>query len=39
MAYRRYTKEMLQEAADRSTSIMGVLRYLKLKQAGGTQAV
>lgn len=31
-----YTKELLQEAADNSFSVMGVLRYLGLKQAGGT---
>lgn len=34
----KYTKELLQEAADNSVSIAGVLRYLGLKQAGGTQA-
>lgn len=32
----KYTKEMLQEAVDNSTSMLGVLRYLGLKQAGGT---
>ena len=34
---RKYTKEILQEAVDNSVSYAGVLRYLKLKQAGGTQ--
>jgi len=34
----KYTKEMLEEAVARSTSIAGVLRHLGLKQAGGTQA-
>lgn len=32
----KYTKELLQEAVDNSTSILGVLRHLGLKQAGGT---
>lgn len=34
----KYTKEVLQDAVSNSTSIAGVLRYLNLKQAGGTQA-
>ncbi|UYP20387.1 HNH endonuclease [Rhodococcus sp. Z13] len=34
----KYTKEILEEAVARSTSIAGVLRHLGLKQAGGTQA-
>lgn len=34
----KYTKELLQEAADASMSIAGVLRFLGLKQAGGTQS-
>lgn len=34
----KYTKELLQEAVDNSYSISGVLRYLGLKQAGGTQS-
>lgn len=34
----KYTKEVLQDAVDNSVSIAGVLRYLGLKQAGGTQA-
>lgn len=33
----KYTKEVLQEAANNSVSIAGVLRYLNLRQAGGTQ--
>lgn len=32
----KYTKGLLQEAADNSNSIAGVLRYLGLRQAGGT---
>lgn len=35
---RKYTKELLDEAAANSTSIAGVLRHLGLRQAGGTQA-
>lgn len=34
----KYTKEILQDAVENSTSIAGVLRILNLKQAGGTQA-
>ena len=34
----KYTKEILQDAVNNSTSVAGVLRYLNLKQAGGTQA-
>lgn len=34
----KYTSEVLQDAVSNSTSIAGVLRYLNLKQAGGTQA-
>jgi rubrerythrin len=33
----KYTKEKLEEAAKNSFSYMGVLRWLGLKQAGGTQ--
>jgi hypothetical protein len=33
----KYTKELLQEAVDNSTSFAGVIRYLGLRQAGGTQ--
>jgi len=32
----KYTREVLQEAVDNSTSVMGVIRYLGLQQAGGT---
>lgn len=35
----KYTKEVLEEAAANSVSIAGVLRYLGLKQAGGTQSL
>lgn len=35
---RKYTKEILQEAVINSTSVAGVLRYMGIKQAGGTQA-
>lgn len=35
---RKYTKELLEEAAANSMSIAGILRYLGLRQAGGTQA-
>ena len=35
---RKYTKELLEEAAANSTSVPGILRYLGLRQAGGTQA-
>lgn len=34
----KYTKDVLQEAVAASTSVAGVLRYLGLRQAGGTQA-
>lgn len=34
----KYTKELLEEAARNSTSHAGILRYLGLKQAGGTQS-
>ncbi len=34
----KYTKEVLQDAANNSTSIAGILRHLGLRQAGGTQA-
>jgi hypothetical protein len=34
----KHTKEVLQEAANASVSVAGVLRYLGLRQAGGTQA-
>lgn len=34
----KYTKEILEDAAKNSTSYAGILRYLNLKQAGGTQA-
>ncbi|MCM2575834.1 HNH endonuclease signature motif containing protein [Streptomyces meridianus] len=33
-----YSKELLEEAVAASTSVAGVLRYLGLRQAGGTQA-
>ena len=33
----KYTKESLQDAVENSFSYAGVLRYLGLKQAGGTQ--
>jgi hypothetical protein len=35
---RRYTRELLEDAVARSTSVMGVLRHLGLNQAGGTHA-
>jgi hypothetical protein len=34
---RKYTKEVLQEAVDNSESIAGVIKFLGLKLAGGTQ--
>ncbi|MBB6173169.1 5-methylcytosine-specific restriction endonuclease McrA [Nocardiopsis mwathae] len=34
----KYTPELLSEAAAASTSLAGILRYLGLAQAGGTQA-
>ena len=33
----KYTQELLQEAVSNSESFSGVLRYLGLRQAGGTQ--
>jgi RNA polymerase subunit RPABC4/transcription elongation factor Spt4 len=33
----KYTKEVLSEAVENSASVAGVLRYLNLRQAGGTQ--
>lgn len=38
MPKRVYTQPILQEAVTHSTSFAGVLRFLGLKQAGGTQA-
>lgn len=38
MARRTYTREVLQQAVEHSTSVAGVLRYLGLNQAGGTHA-
>lgn len=35
---RTYTKELLEEAVANSFSFAGVLRYLNLRQAGGTQS-
>jgi hypothetical protein len=32
--YRKYTREILEEAAAASTSVAGVLRYFGLPQAG-----
>ena len=34
----KYTKDLLEDAVLHSTSVSGVLRYLGLKQAGGTQS-
>lgn len=34
----KYTRQRLEEAAQQSTSIAGVLRYLELRQAGGTHS-
>lgn len=34
----KYTKELMEDAVANSTSVAGVLRYLGLRQAGGTQA-
>src|SRR5436190_23966492 len=34
--YHRYTKELLAEAVRHSTNFSAVLRYLGLRQAGGT---
>ena len=36
--HRKYTPELLQVAVDSSDSVMGVLRYLGIPQAGGTHA-
>jgi hypothetical protein len=36
--YRKYTRELLDEAVAASTSVNGVLRHLGLNQAGGTHA-
>ena len=36
--WRKYTEEVLHDAVDHSSSVMGVLRYLELAQAGGTHA-
>lgn len=36
MGYRKYTKEILQEAVNKNETIAGVLRYLGLKPAGGS---
>ncbi len=38
MSTTKYTVDVLQEAVSASESVAGVLRYLNLKQAGGTQA-
>lgn len=38
MRANKYTKELLQEAVEHNVSYAGVLRYLGLKQAGGTQS-
>ncbi len=38
MSKEKYTKELLQHAAENSLSFAGVLRQLGLKQAGGTQS-
>jgi len=38
MTRRKYTKEVLQEAANSSTSYAGILRVLGIKQAGGSQS-
>jgi 5-methylcytosine-specific restriction endonuclease McrA len=37
MKHIKYTKELLEEAVSNSVSVAGVLRYLNLAQAGGTQ--
>jgi hypothetical protein len=34
----KYTREILQEAVDNATSVAGALRYLGLKEAGGTHS-
>jgi hypothetical protein len=36
--WRKYTRELLEEAVAASTSVNGVLRHLGLNQAGGTHA-
>jgi hypothetical protein len=36
--WRKYTREVLEDAVANSTSVMGVLRYMGLAQAGGTHA-
>ena len=36
--HRRYTRELSEEAVAASTSVMGVLLYLEMPQAGGTHA-
>jgi 5-methylcytosine-specific restriction endonuclease McrA len=38
MSYTKYTEAILIDAVKHSESLAGVLRYLGLKQAGGTQA-
>lgn len=38
MSNKKYTKELLQDAVKNNLSFAGVLRYLGLKQAGGTQS-
>ena len=38
MSRNKYTKELLQDAANNSLSFAGVLRHLGLRQAGGTQS-
>lgn len=38
MSRQKYTRELLQNAVENSLSFAGVLRYLNLKQAGGTQS-
>ena len=37
-SYRKYTREMLQEAVDASDSVMGVIRFFGMPQAGGTHS-
>ena len=37
-AHRKYTRELLEEAVRHLTSVADVLRYLGLRQAGGTHA-
>ncbi len=36
--YRKYTRELLEEAVRESTSIAGVIRYFGMPQAGGTHS-